>query len=386
MYLSFDDDRLTGIQAEALDALHEEYYRRRPEYRGRRTVHWFLGEIQLVPGWERFVRRVLDTEDAVLVVSGSSARMLSREVHTSLRGRGVEAVIHPFSLREAPRHRGEEPKVEPELRTAAQRSRCEGGFRTYLVEGGFPEVQSLEPAMRVALLQGYVDTVLFRDVVERYGVTQVAALRWVVRQGMRNPGGLFGVHRLAQDLRAQGHGVAKDAVPAMLGPLLDAFLFQPLDLDTESERQRSSDPRKLYTNEPGLIRAFDTTGRSQLGHALETAVRNELERRRSEVAYLKLEGGQEIDFVARFADARTELIQVCADPSDPVTLGRELGAFEALPRRAYAAATKRLLVLTQAQARRIQAYGIEVEPAYEWILRGAAEGQRRSARRTRHRT
>lgn len=69
------------------------------------TVHWFLDEIQVVPGWERFARRVLDTERCEPVISGSSARMLSREVHTSLRGRGIATVIRPFSFREYLRDR-----------------------------------------------------------------------------------------------------------------------------------------------------------------------------------------------------------------------------------------------------------------------------------------
>ena len=103
--------------------------------------------------------------------------------------------------------------------TAAERSLVEKRFREFLVEGGFPEAQGLPAALRIELLQGYVDTVLFRDVVERYGVSQVAALRWLVRQCLRNPAGSFSVHRLHQDLKAQGHGVAKDAVHAMLGHL-----------------------------------------------------------------------------------------------------------------------------------------------------------------------
>ena len=89
IYLSFDDDRLAGIGAEQLGFLVEEYYRRHPALRGRELVYWFLDEIQLMPGWERFVRRVLNTEKMEIVVSGSSAKMLSREVHTSLRGRGL---------------------------------------------------------------------------------------------------------------------------------------------------------------------------------------------------------------------------------------------------------------------------------------------------------
>ena len=127
VYLSFDDDRLVGIGVEQLGFLLEEYYRQFPALRGKQTVHWFLDEIQLVPNWERFVRRVLDSEKMELVVSGSSAKMLSREVHTSLRGRGLATVIRPFSFREFLRHRGEEPEKEPRRWTAAGRGGCSAG-------------------------------------------------------------------------------------------------------------------------------------------------------------------------------------------------------------------------------------------------------------------
>jgi len=96
VYLSFDDDRLSGLELDQLGFLLEEYYRRHPALRGRETVHWFLDQIQLVAGWECFVRRALDSEKVEIAVLGSSARMLSREVHTSLRGRGRATVIRPF--------------------------------------------------------------------------------------------------------------------------------------------------------------------------------------------------------------------------------------------------------------------------------------------------
>lgn len=367
IYLSFDDDRLAGLELEQLGFLLEEYYRRHPALRGRETVSWLLDEIQLVAGWERFVRRVLDSEKVEIVVSGSSARMLSREVHTSLRGRGMATVIRPFSFREFLRHRGEEPTKVPRRWTPAERSLIEKRFREYLVEGGFPEAQGVPAALRIELLQGYVDTVLFRDVVERYGVSQVAALRWLVRQCLRNPAGSFSVHRLHQDLKAQGHGVAKDAVHTMLDHLLDAFLLSAVPLATDSERQRNSNPRKLYPADPGFIHAFDASGRSNLGHALETAVLNELERRGAEVGYVKAGDGLEVDFLARRPAAQAELIQVCADLSSPETRLRELRALAAAATD-HPGATRRLLVLNRDALGRADAPGIEILPAYEWLL------------------
>lgn len=367
LYLSLDDDRLANLELEQLGFLLEEYYRRHPAVRGRETVHWFLDEIQLVPGWERFVRRALDTEKVEIAVSGSSARLLSREVHTSLRGRGMPTVIRPFSFREFLRHHGEEPTKDSRRWTPAARSLVEKRFRQFLVEGGFPEAQGLEPALRIELLQGYVDTVLFRDVVERYAVSQVAALRWLVRQCLRNPAGSFSVHRLHQDLRSQGHGVAKDAVHAMLGHLLDAFLLSAVPLATESERQRNSNPRKLYPADPGLIKAFDASGRANLGHALETAVLNELERRGAEIGYVKTGDALEVDFLARHAGAGEDLVQVCADVSSRDTLERETRALQVAAKH-HPRAIRRLLVLDRDALVRVRVPGIEVQPAYEWLL------------------
>lgn len=367
VYLSFDDDRLADLQLDQLAALLEEYYRLYPHFRGAETVWWYLDEIQVIPGWERFVRRVLDEENVEVVVSGSSARMLSREVHTSLRGRGMETIIRPFSFREFLRHRGEEPADARAPLASRERSLLENGLREYLTIGGLPEVQSLDRDARLDLLQSHVDTVLFRDVVERHAVSQIAALRWIVRQCLRNPAGSFSVHRLHLDLKAQGLGVAKDFVHAVIGHLEDAFLIRTVALATDSERRRNSNPRKVYPADTALIEAFDRSGRSNLGHALETAVLHQLDRRKAEVGYLRTSGGFEVDFLARLRDGTEGLIQVCAELGQEVVADRELRALSDAA-DAHPRARKRLLVPTFDQLLGPQPEKTEVQPAYEWLL------------------
>jgi predicted AAA+ superfamily ATPase len=369
VYISFDDDRLMDLPPGQLSQLVEEYYRRFPELRGKETVYWYLDEIQQVNGWERFLRRVLDSERVDVAVSGSSARLLSREIHTSLRGRSVETTIRPFSFREFLRHRGEEPAMPVERLTASERSLIEKRFREYLQEGGFPEAQGLSANLRTELLQGYVNTVLFRDVLERYHITQVAALRWLVRQCLRNPAGAMSVHRLYLDMRAQGHGVSKDALHAMFGHLSDAFLISAVPLSTDSERKRNSNPRKIYPVDPALIHAFDVAGRTNEGHALETVVLGELERRKAEVGYVKSSSGFEVDFHARFLDGKEELIQVCADLSSADTQDREVRALREASGE-YPRAFKRLLLLDREQARQMHLPEVSVQTVYEWLLQG----------------
>ena len=367
VYISFDDDRLLELPPGQLSQLMEEYYRRYPELRGKETVYWFLDEIQLVEGWERFVRRVIDSERIEIVVSGSSARMLSREIHTSLRGRSMETVIRPFSFREFLRHRDEEPLKPVERLTPTERSMVEKRFREYLREGGFPEAQGLSTNLRVELLQGYVSSVLFRDIVERFGVTRVNALKWLMRHCLRNPGGALSLHRFYQDLRAQGHAVSKDALHAMFGYLNDAFLVSAVPLSAESERKRNSNPRKVYPVDTGLIQAFDASGRTNEGHALETVVLTELERSKAEVGYVKTRSGFEVDFHARFPDGREELIQVCADLASPGTRERELRALEEASAE-YPRASRRLLLLDRDLTLTLEDRKIAIQPVYEWLL------------------
>ena len=111
-------------------------------WRDQRRSTFFLDEIQLVPGWEMFVRRLLDTENIELFLSGSSAKLLSREVATQMRGRAMEAVVTPFSLREALRHAGKEPDRPADRLAKAALSQLDHALAVYLEHGGFPEARA----------------------------------------------------------------------------------------------------------------------------------------------------------------------------------------------------------------------------------------------------
>ena len=117
----------------------------------------------------------------------------------------------------------------------------------------------------------------------------------------------------------------------------------------------------------GLIPLFDLTGRANLGHALETVVLNELERRKAELGYVKTRDGFEVDFHSRLLTGEEELVQVCADMSNAETTARELRALEAAG-KLYPKAAQRLLTLTRDSIPSGGPSGILIQPAYEWML------------------
>lgn len=170
---------------------------------------------------------------------------------------------------------------------------------------------------RRQLLQGYIDVLLLRDVIERHQVSNVTALRWLVRRLLSSPAGLFSVTKFAADLKSQGIPVSRDHLYEFLAHLEDAFLLQTIPVATDSEKRRQVNPRKVYPADPALIPVLDRSGKANTGHALESAVFNELQRRRAEIAYVKTASGFEVDFLARYPDGTEELIQVCASIDDP---------------------------------------------------------------------
>ncbi len=366
-YVSFEDERFTGLEGRHLDLLLDEYQRLSTTEPGASAVMWCFDEIQLVPGWERFVRRLLDTEAAEVFVTGSSAALLSREIATALRGRAWQVLMHPFGFDEALRHQGVELPKRTDVLPRGERVRLERAFAAWLVAGGFPEAQGLDTVPRHQLLRDYVDVAVLRDVVERHGVGNVTGLRWLVRQLLGNAGGSFSVEKFHAALRSQGIAIGRDTVHQLLGYLEDCFLVRVVWMESSSERQRMVNPRKAYPVDPGLIPVFDRTGRANLGHALETAVLIELERRRLDVTYVRTRQGYEVDFLARDADGRRELIQVCADASEPASAERELRALTAAGEQ-FPDAEMRLLTLTRDGIPDPLPDGVVADPAWIWML------------------
>ncbi|MHB0980623.1 MAG: ATP-binding protein [Thermoleophilia bacterium] len=371
LYLNFEDDRLQPMPADILNHMLETFYRLQPSARTD-GAFIFLDEIQVVEGWSRFARRVLDTEDARLYVSGSSAKMLSTEVATEFRGRGFAVELLPFSFREALRHEGIDiPTMSPGARA---RSKLEARMLRYLEEGGLPEVQGVDARVRVQTLQDYVELVLLRDVIERHSVSNVHAARAFTQAALQACGGRFSVNKTYNDLRSRGFEVGKDTLHELLGHLTDAFLVFGIQVFRRSLRSRQVNPRKMYAIDPGLAYATSHAAATDLGARLENAVYLELRRRfgrarEGAISYYLTADGREVDFVvgdAAYSEA-TELVQVCADLSDPATKEREMrAASEAMEELGLPRVT--MVNLHQETTETTSAGAVRIVPAWRWFL------------------
>lgn len=208
---------------------------------------------------------------------------------------------------------------------------------------------------------------MLRDVIERHGVSNPLALRWIERQLLANPGGFFSVKKHYDSLRSQGVPVGKDTLHLYLAYLEDAFLVRTVAMHSASERQRMVNPRKAYPVDPGLISLFERSGSTHQGRALETALFLELDRRGWGTSYVRTKEGWEVDFLAQRAGDRPLLVQSCLESEGDETWDRELRALTTAT-KGIAEARPFLVTLDATPPTRPLPGGITWAPAARWLL------------------
>lgn len=367
VYLNFDDDRLQPVQAAELDlvlrCLHELF----PETADGR-LYLFLDEVQSAPGWEHWVRRLADTQDVSLFVTGSSSRLLTRDLASALRGRSVTFEVFPLSFREFLAFR----RIEPVPYSARSEGRARAAFEEYLRWGGFPEVVLAEPAMRPLILEEYATVMVYRDLIERHAIRNEALLRALLRHCFRHTASLLGVSKLHRDFQSLGFSTSKNTLFEYLALLEEAGLVFLLAKHEASLRKQAHHPKKLHVVDPGLIGAFQAGAERDLGHRLETAVFLECRRWQKEWYYYA--NGGEVDLCAAEG---TAYFSVCWNLADPDTAQREERAM-ALGAQRLPGATGHLLYHEHAPDI-LQRLPL-ARPAWSWLLEarpgsdGAAAG------------
>lgn len=278
-----------------------------------------------MPDWPLLARRLLDTKEVRLTITGSSAKLLSSEIATSLRGRSIAAEVWPYSFVEW-LDATETPVPDNFPMPQREIDLFSGYLRDYLKFGGFPEIPAFDPLTRVRVLQDQHDVVVLRNVVERHGITNISLAKYVARGLVRSAGKLISVNKLYNDLKSQGLKVGKATIYSYLDYFQDAYLCFVVPLWSDSLRRVQSNPRKIYTVDPGLATAMNPDFSPNWGHLFENLVFLDLRRAGYQVYYYQTQAGHEVDFYARDPLGRVRLLQVCFDDSQPDTLKREVRA------------------------------------------------------------
>lgn len=319
LYVNFDEP---GLEAGRGAALLEDIYRAFRERlcpMGRAVL--FLDEVQYVEQWERWVNARLSTEDVRIVVSGSSARLMSREIATLLTGRNITVRIFPLSFSEFLRFKGVEVQQGDRLLLKGHHHVIRHELHNFLDWGSFPAA-SLEPSaeIRARLLSQYLDDILFKDVVIRHEIRDARLLRDMAVYLLTHTA----CRMTLQSLR-KVFSISLDMARSYLAFLEEPYLIGEVRAYARSLKAQQATARKLYAGDLGLRRIAALTRSEDIGRIEETAVFHALERKGRDLFYLE-QGPGEVDFLISRGLAVEEMIQIThSDLADEKTRNRELG-------------------------------------------------------------
>jgi len=361
LHLDFFDERLAGFGPDHFQLIVDAFLAERGGDGSK--IHAFFDEIQETTGWEGFVHRIQQSLGWQVYLTGSSSRMLSKEIASRMRGRSLSYELFPYSFREYLQAQNLPTKVEDEESRASILGACE----RFLFEGGFPESVSLTEPTRVRLHQEYFSSVLQRDLIIRNDTPHPAAVRDLALRMMQDNACMHSINRLTATLQAAGHAATKTFVASCLEWMHDAFLFFPVPIFSRSASKRQANPRKWYCVDTGMVHSVASRFTQDTGRTLETAVFLHLRRRGLEVAYHRTKSGKEADFVYQGEDGKKRIIQVCWDFSDERTRTRETTALEEAVKELKPHET---FIVTGRQEESMELAGrrVEVLPAWRFLL------------------
>ena len=354
LMVDFEDYRLAGLGTDPMGGLLEAFH----ALTGHLPEYLFLDEIQQLPDWSRVVRTLHNQRKFKIVISGSNSQLLARELATELRGRCLETRLLPFSFAEFLRLKGQE--FTPAQWHTAARGSIQAAFQDYLHHGGFPDVAMADsPMHRRQLLQGYFETIYYKDILERHEIRAKGTLEALMRHLIDQAGELFSISAFSRTLEARGLRASKRTLANYLGYLEGAFFVICSEKFAYSQRKRTANPVKCYLFDTGF-RQLGIPFTENRGKLLENLVAIELRRRQREFFYFRDKA--ECDFVITDSGRPAACIQVCWELNDS-NRQREVNGLRAA---AEALGTRNNLILTAGQSG--EEGGVKLQPIVPWLL------------------
>jgi len=360
MYFNFDDEVLSSIGGISTDELMKELH---AAYGGDvKTI--LFDEVQNLPSWELFANR-LHRIGYNLVLTGSNAQLLSKELATHLTGRHMPIEILPFDFNEF--LRAKKFVIHQEYASLPQqRGELLNLMEKYLQSGGFPEVavNNVDPKDYLDVL---LDASLFKDVVKRHRVkfsTQIGNLAAYLINNFAN---LYTIRKLLEPLNLK----SATTVEKYIGYLEEAYLIFSLLRYSPKSLERIKSPRKVYAVDNGFVSAKAIQHSPDKGKLMENLVFTELVKRgvkpNRDLFYYKTRNDREVDFVVKKGYQVMELMQVCYESVSSDVEQRET---KALVEASDELGVKKMTVLTWDEKREIKKDGsvIQLRPLWEWLL------------------
>lgn len=358
VYINFEDERIPR-QTSVLTTLLEVI----TEISGSKTYFLLLDEIQNIPNWSLWARRVSETSPHKIFISGSSSKLSSANLPTELRGRSLTVSVTPLSFKEFLRFKEQELSLLPPAQILNL-------TREYLLYGGFPEIVLVEEGKKPLILDEYFQTFLTRDVIERHRLRNEQAIKALVQLLLNSP--YFTISKLTNSLKSMGLSAGKATVMRYLDFLEESFFLNSLCLHTPSIKNRLKAEKKPYFVDSYFLSRYSTAFSQNLGRIMENAVASQLFRMIkddpfSQIYYWKDYQNHEVDFILRKQEEVENIIQVSFVSSQEEINPREI---KSLVKAARIFNLNKALLITWDLEKEIEASSVRIVclPLYKWLI------------------
>jgi predicted AAA+ superfamily ATPase len=314
VYFNFEDERLpesTEVLTQLLYAVEERYH--------KKPGFLFLDEIHVIPGWGKFLRRIMD-KGYKIFVTGASSKLGLKEIPTELGGRTLNYTIFPLSFLEYLFFKG----VTVDDMDSHKEIEINRLFDRYLVFGGFPELTDAGELECKEVIQEYFRTLVQRDLIERFNIREDALLSAAIKLILNAL--MISISKLTNTLKSMGFRCSKNTISNYITYMEKSFfLYQALFYSTNVKDQLQY-PRKVYFIDNGFLKYLSLN--PDRSRSLENLAAIELKRRGYDLYYWRNTKGEEVDFVVLENEKVCQLIQVCYDISLADTREREMRALQ----------------------------------------------------------
>lgn len=355
LFINFEDPRLTELNPTTLEKIYKTYIE---NLKPKDEVFLFFDEIQEVEDWEKWVLKILELKEAYIFISGSNAKLLSRELATLLTGRHLDLTVMPLSFAEFLKFKEAETSDFFAMKEL---------FKEYIRFGGFPEVV-LSKNKREILLS-YLSDILEKDIIRRHSIRKGEQIRSLLRFYLTNFSALVTNTSVSKFLE-----ISKDTVDKFSRYLEDAFLLSFVKRFSFKVKEVEKSPRKVYSIDTGLSNVMEVSLTENLGRHFENIVYLELLRQKTialemEIFYFKEIHTGEVDFVIKTGKEIKSLIQVCLDISNPNTKKRET---KSLLKASEALKCNDLLIITEdrEEEERVNGKIVKILPLLKFLQQG----------------
>jgi len=363
LYINFEDERIpqkTEFLTQLLPTIKETF--------GQTPKYIFLDEIQNIPNWSQWLRRVFDKEDIQFFVTGSSSKLSSQEIPTELRGRCLEIKIYSLSFREFLRFKNIHVDTRAILYEENLKAQIIFQLSEYLFSGGLPEVVLMEDEMKKReLIQQYFSSILRKDIIERFKVKNEVGLKTLCQFILNSP--LFSISRVYANLKSMNLKIGKTTLAHYISYIESSYFLKSVPIFSYKIKDQLQYPRKAYIIDNGFITFLSLKFSKDYGRLLENLVFWELVRRlpETEIFYWKNIAHKEVDFVVKNGEKASSLIQVCYDLSNSETKKREVNSLLAASKELR---VKDLSIINfdKEGQEKVKGHIIKIIPVWKWIL------------------